>query len=110
MGGRTKGLTIWLTERYGRDREAMSGEFWRARSRQLAKRRHVPATCFTLIHLGLGEKEPALDWLETGARGRETSLAGLKVHPAYDELRGESRFQALLRKLGMAGAAVSEAC
>jgi tetratricopeptide (TPR) repeat protein len=77
---------------------------------ELAKRRHVSSTCFALIHLGLGEKEQALDWLETGARGRETSLAGLKVHPAYDNLRGEPRFQALLRKLGMAGTAVSEAC
>jgi TolB-like protein/Flp pilus assembly protein TadD len=77
---------------------------------ELAKRRHVSSTCFALIHLGLGEKEQALECLEIGARGRETSLAGLKVHPAYDELRGEPRFQALLRKLGMAGAAVSEAC
>jgi serine/threonine-protein kinase len=77
---------------------------------ELARRRHVSSTCFALIHLGLGEKDQALDWLETGARGRETSLAGLKVHPAYDNLRAEPRFQTLLRKLGMAGAAVSEAC
>ena len=75
----------------------------------LAKRRHVASTCFALIHLGLGEKEQSLDWLETGARGREPALAALKVHPAYDNLRAEPRFQALLRKLGMAGAAVSEA-
>jgi TolB-like protein/Flp pilus assembly protein TadD len=75
---------------------------------ELAKRRHVASTCFALIHLGLGEKEQALDWLETGARGRELALAGLGVHPAYDNLRGEPRFQALLRKLGLAGAAVSE--
>jgi TolB-like protein/Flp pilus assembly protein TadD len=69
---------------------------------ELAKRRHVSSTCFALIHLGLGEKEQALDWLETGARGRETPLAALRVHPAYDNLRGELRFQALLRKLGLA--------
>ena len=74
---------------------------------ELSKRRHVSSTCFALIHLGLGEKQRALDWLETGARGRETSLAGLKVHPAYDGLRGEPRFQALLRELGLTGAAVS---
>ncbi len=77
---------------------------------ELSKRRHVSSTCFALIHLGLGEKEQALDWLETGARGRETPLAGLKVHPAYDNLRGEPRFQALLRTLGLASDAVIEAC
>jgi serine/threonine-protein kinase len=76
---------------------------------ELATRRHVSSTCFALIHLGLGEKEQALDWLENGIKGRETPLAALKVHPAYDGLRDEPRFQALLRKLGMAGAAVSEA-
>ena len=75
---------------------------------ELAKRRHVSSTCFALIHLGLGEKEQALEWLETGVRGREMSLAGLKVHPVYDDLRGEARFQAMLRKLGFA--AFTEAC
>jgi TolB-like protein/Flp pilus assembly protein TadD len=75
---------------------------------ELAKRRHVSSTCFALIHLGLGEKKQALEWLETGVRGREMGLAGLKVHPAYDNLRAEVRFQALLRKLGLA--AFTEAC
>jgi serine/threonine-protein kinase len=75
---------------------------------ELAKRRHVSSTCFALIHLGLGEKVQALEWLETGVRCREMSLSGLKVHPAYDDLRGEARFQAVLRKLGFA--AFTEAC
>jgi tetratricopeptide (TPR) repeat protein len=75
---------------------------------ELAKRRHVSSTCFALIHLGLGEKEQALEWLETDVRGREMSLAGLKVHPVYDDLRGEARFQVMLRKLGFA--AFTEAC
>jgi len=77
---------------------------------ELAKRRHVSSTCFALIHLGLGEKERALEWLETGLRGRETALSALKAHPAYDGLRGEPRFHALLQKLGLASTAVSEAC
>jgi serine/threonine-protein kinase len=75
---------------------------------ELAKRRYVSSTCFALIHLGLGEKEKSLDWLETAARGHEMALSALKVHPAYDPLRAEPRFQALLRKIGLAPAALSE--
>lgn len=62
---------------------------------------YIPSTCFALIHLGLGEKARALDWLEKGCEQREMSLCGLKVHPLYDELRGEPRFQAALKRLGL---------
>ena len=54
-----------------------------------------------MIHLGLGEKERALDWLEKGCEARELPLAPLAVHPAYDPLRGEKRFQVLVDKLGL---------
>jgi serine/threonine-protein kinase len=69
-----------------------------ARSRDV----FVPSTSFALVHLGLGERERALEWLERGSRQRELSLSVLKVHPVYDGLRGEPRFQALLKKLGLA--------
>jgi serine/threonine-protein kinase len=70
---------------------------------ELANRRHVPSSCFALIHLGLGEKERALEWLETGCQKRELPMVALKVHPAYDGLREEPRFQSLLRKIGLSG-------
>ena len=37
----------------------------------LARERHVNATSFALVHLGLGENEKALDWLERGCAGRD---------------------------------------
>ncbi len=61
--------------------------------------RYIPCTCFALVHLGLGERERALDWLEKGCEQREMSMCSLKVHPVYDDLRGEPRFQALLKRL-----------
>jgi tetratricopeptide (TPR) repeat protein len=75
---------------------------------QLARSRCVPATCLALNHLGLGECDRALELLEDGARHHE-ALAALKVHPAYDPLRGEPRFKALLRNLGFGRQAVREA-
>jgi serine/threonine-protein kinase len=65
----------------------------------IALHRSVPATCFALIHLGLGETGTALTYLEKAAQRRESSVIGLKVHPAYDRLRGEPRFQVLLERI-----------
>ena len=61
----------------------------------------VPATCFAIVHLGLGENDRALEWLEAGMERRQMSLSALKVHPVYDPLRHEPRFQALLERLGL---------
>lgn len=71
-----------------------------ARLAELARARYIPATSFAIVHLGLGEKKRALDWLERGCERRDLSLAALKMHPIYDPLRGDPRFEELLRKLG----------
>lgn len=67
---------------------------------ELSEQIHVPATCFALIHIGLGENDLALDFLELGASRRDLALATLNVHPAYDHIRSEPRFQNLLRQIG----------
>jgi hypothetical protein len=54
-----------------------------------------------IAHLGVGEKEKALDWLEGACERRELTLPAVSVHPVYDELRGHERFKALIRKLGL---------
>lgn len=69
-----------------------------ARSREV----YIPSTCFAVVHLGLGERERALDWLEKGCAQGEMTLEILKVHPIYDDVRDEPRFQAVLRRLGLA--------
>jgi hypothetical protein len=69
----------------------------------LASVRPVPASSFALVHLGLGEKDAALMWLERGVNRHQATVIGLKVHPAYDALREEPRFHAMLRQMGLAG-------
>jgi tetratricopeptide (TPR) repeat protein len=70
-----------------------------AELRALAATKYVPSTSFALVHAGLGENERALDWLERAAGLRELSLTVIKSHPAYDSLRQEPRFAALLTRL-----------
>ena len=72
------------------------------RLRQISSSRPVPSNSFALIHLGLGEKDAALGWLERAVERRESPVIGLNVHPAYDDLRGEPRFQRLLQRIGFA--------
>lgn len=62
----------------------------------------VSPTCFALIHAGLGENAKALDYLEEARDRRELSLTSIGVHPAYDSLREEPRFQQLLKRIGLA--------
>ncbi|MEO7477142.1 MAG: protein kinase, partial [Gemmatimonadales bacterium] len=55
------------------------------------------------IHLGLGDRGPALDWLERALEQRCPELVWLGVHPMFDPLRGEARFLALLERTGLSG-------
>ena len=66
---------------------------------EMAKRQYVNSTAFADIHLGLGEKEKALDWLDKSYQDQESACWYLKVDPIYDSVRNEPRFQALVRKV-----------
>jgi serine/threonine-protein kinase len=66
-----------------------------------AKQRYVSPALWMLLHLGLGEKDKALDWLEKCYEDQDGNCSGLKVEPMFDPLRNEPRFQALLKKVGL---------
>jgi serine/threonine-protein kinase len=54
------------------------------------------------IHLGLGEPEPCLDWLERAVEEREPFIVEFPSKPLYDTLRPHPRFQALLARMRLA--------
>jgi serine/threonine-protein kinase len=90
-----------LGQAWGLSGSADKARRFLAELQQLSKGRYVPCTGMALIHLGLGEKEKALDLLESGCEQRQPVLASLKVHPAYDTLREEPRFKAILKRIGL---------
>jgi hypothetical protein len=51
------------------------------------------------IYTQLDEKDKALEWLEKAYKQREGALATLNTNPSWDVLRGESRFQDLLKRM-----------
>jgi tetratricopeptide (TPR) repeat protein len=54
------------------------------------------------VQLALGDREAALASLERAADERSPHLSYLAVEPRLDGLRGESRFQALVARVGLA--------
>jgi serine/threonine-protein kinase len=65
----------------------------------LNQRSYVGPNEIAMSHLGLGEKEEAIRWLEEGYRVRDGNMILLKVWPIWDSLRGDPRFQDLLRRV-----------
>ncbi len=65
----------------------------------LAQRRYVRPFDLALIHLGLGEKDRAIEWLEAAYREGGNWMNYLRVEPQFDRLRGDPRFADLLRRI-----------
>jgi Flp pilus assembly protein TadD len=53
-------------------------------------------------YAGLGDKDRALAWLEKAYEQHSNEIVALRVSPAYDPLRGDPRFQDLIRRIGLA--------
>jgi len=70
------------------------------RLRDSPKERYVSPYLFAMIHLGLGEKDRAIDFLEKTYEDRDGyNIAFIKVDPFLDPLHGDPRFEALVQKV-----------
>ncbi|HKX84189.1 MAG TPA: tetratricopeptide repeat protein, partial [Pyrinomonadaceae bacterium] len=61
----------------------------------------VDPVSFANVYVALGDREKALFWLERALEAREPAIIQFKVEPAYDTIRGDPRFIALIRKIGL---------
>ncbi|MDP9050765.1 MAG: winged helix-turn-helix domain-containing protein [Acidobacteriota bacterium] len=62
---------------------------------------YVPAYCDALVYVGLGEKDKALDALETAHSQKCEWLTFLNVDPRWTPLRRDPRFKTLIRRVGL---------
>jgi TolB-like protein/DNA-binding winged helix-turn-helix (wHTH) protein/Flp pilus assembly protein TadD len=85
----------------GNETEArkISGELTRlSRSQQF----YVSPYDFALVHVGLGEREQALNSLEQVVATHDIASDLLKIEPSLDPVRSDRRFDLLVRRVGLA--------
>ena len=88
----------YVLARAGRRREALATL---DELRRIAKPRDPSPFRLAYVHIGLGETDVAFDWLEKAVEARDWQLGMLKVEPAFDGLRSDPRFAALLERVGL---------
>lgn len=65
-----------------------------------AREAYVPPTHLARIETALGNREAAIDQLEAALSVRDVWLVYLKIDPQWNDLRADSRFQAIMRQVG----------
>jgi TolB-like protein len=88
------GLRAWVYGRAGQQDSAAAIVRWLE-----ARRGSVSPWQLVLAHLGLDDRERALDYLEVAYRERWREMAWLNVYPYLDPLRDHPRFRALLARM-----------
>jgi TolB-like protein/Tfp pilus assembly protein PilF len=63
------------------------------------KRRYVAPVDMAEIHIGLAEKEQALKDLEMAYQDHSCWMIWLRVDPRFDSIRGDPRYQDILRRM-----------
>jgi len=85
---------------------AVSGRQEKARSLlnrmlDLRTKRYVDAYMIGEVYAGLGEKDKAFEWLNKAYEEHAGQMIFVKVDPWIENLRSDSRYTTLLRKIGL---------
>lgn len=66
-----------------------------------SERNRVPAIRFVWAYMDLHDYGSAIDWLYRAYGERSSTLLYLQLDPGFDPLRSNSRFQELIRRIGL---------
>ena len=68
---------------------------------EMSRKRYVSAYNLGVLHLGLGEREVALQYLQKVREDRSEWFAMLNVDPRFADLHSDSRFREVVRSTGV---------
>jgi DNA-binding winged helix-turn-helix (wHTH) protein/TolB-like protein/Tfp pilus assembly protein PilF len=68
---------------------------------QATQETYVSPYTLARICVGLGETDKAFEWLEKSYAELDQKLIWLKMDPTFDAVRGDTRFAAILRRMGL---------
>jgi len=86
---------------HARQGDSTSAERILADLEALSERAYVPATSFAVIHVALGRRSTALDWLERAYEERDFALPRLAVAPWFAPVADDARARRLLDRIGL---------
>jgi tetratricopeptide (TPR) repeat protein len=66
-----------------------------------ARQEYVDPLAFTILCIGIGDKEAAAGWLEQAYENRSAGLIWLNADQVYEPLRSDARFQNVRRAVGL---------
>ncbi|HEV2103922.1 MAG TPA: winged helix-turn-helix domain-containing protein [Candidatus Acidoferrum sp.] len=69
--------------------------------KEMSEKHSLDAAPLAWAHLGMGQREEGLNWLEQAYEQHSNAMTALKVDPIYDIVRNDPRFQDLLRRVGL---------
>jgi tetratricopeptide (TPR) repeat protein len=72
--------------------------------KERSEQTYVQPLALAVIHLGLGNRDEAFDWLGKAFTDRSAGLVYLKVDPLFDTISTDARFTDLVRRVGLPGA------
>ena len=101
LSGGSPLLYAALAQSYGESGSASEAKQILNDLTKLAKQKYVAPHFFAGIHVGLGENERAIEYLEKSYEEHSHWLIYLHLDPSMDHLRNDRRFQALLRRIGL---------
>jgi tetratricopeptide (TPR) repeat protein len=95
--GRTPYSLMWLASAQAANGETEKAEKTLAEIEQLAQNRYLSPYLLAMVYANLEDKEKTLELLEKAWQIRDARLIWLGVDPQFDNFRGETRFQKILK-------------
>ena len=101
LSGGSTGFMAALGHAYGLAGNKRETESIIDRLKVAAGTSYVSPYDMAIVYTGIGEKDEALHWLELGYSVHDPAMDMLKMEPALDALRSDTRFQNLIRRVGL---------
>jgi TolB-like protein/tetratricopeptide (TPR) repeat protein len=93
------GALVWAYAHAGRRADAL--RLLEELKRRQQQTGYVPTAAFIYAYLGLGDNDQAFVWFERAYQEQSNILKFIKVFPPFDSVRGDPRFQDLVRRVGL---------
>jgi predicted Zn-dependent protease len=94
----TRAYLALASAKMGNRDEAVKQLAW---LKQESSKRYVTGTAFAITYLALGQKDEAYKWLEKDVDDRSGWASWYAIAPAFDDLRDEPRFKAMLKRMNL---------